>query len=368
MNMRTIIFALAVLCAAPVAAQEGPKATVTTAAPIFIQPGAQTPLRVATIGTSLRVLQEDGEWLEVEFNDPQFGRRVGWTHKKLVRMSRPELEPMDLSVKEAAPAREAPAREFARPAERPRQHVQDALPAVRALQPRSERGWFDINIGAANAAQTSLTTEYRVPDIAGELETYRIGYKSPTGGAFDFGGGFMFTETVGVGILFAGTAHKSPADLDINLPHPTMFNRFAADSGFTEGDLERVEGAAHIQLMFKPRLSNDNVRLRLFAGPSYFQFKADGVSAISWRRSWNLLGFHEVEIDGYETEEVEATAWGFHAGGDLTYFFTRVFGIGGFARLSRGEVEIDDIEMLADDGLKVKVGGFQGGLGLRFRF
>jgi len=38
--------------------------------------------------------------VEVEFNDPQFGRRVGWVEKKFVQIFKPELEPMDLSVKE----------------------------------------------------------------------------------------------------------------------------------------------------------------------------------------------------------------------------------------------------------------------------
>ena len=65
---------------------------------------------------------------------------------------------------------------------------------------------------------------------------------------------------------------------------------------------------------------------------------------------------------------MEETAWGFHAGGDVTYFFSRVFGIGGFARMSRGEVTIVDDDIPADGPVDVKLGGFQGGLGLRFRF
>ena len=54
-------------------------ATVTTNAPIYA--AAQetpTPLRVAAVGTRLRVLSTDGDWVEVEYNDPQLGRRVGW--------------------------------------------------------------------------------------------------------------------------------------------------------------------------------------------------------------------------------------------------------------------------------------------------
>jgi hypothetical protein len=359
--MRSHVFVLALLCAAPAAAQPDiAKATVTTNAPIFIQPGAQTPLRVAKAGTTLKVLSEEGEWLEVEFNDPQFGRRVGWVQKKLVQIFRPELEPMDLSVKDV-PAREAPPRsEAARPT---------SQAAVIASTPRRrERGWIDVNIGAAAAAESSVTTEFNADDGSGELQTFRVGYNAPTGAAFDFGGGVMFTETIGLGIQFAGTAHRAPADLDIRIPHPRLFDRFASDAAPTEGDLDRVEGAAHIQFMFKAPLADDRLRIRLFGGPSYFRLEADAISDIRYLQTWSLLGINEVEIQSYDTDTVEETAWGFHVGGDVTYFFSRVFGIGGFARVSRGEVTIEDDDIPADRPVDLRVGGLQGGLGLRFRF
>ena len=53
-------------------------ATVTAAAPIYIEAKVtQTPLRTAAVGTRLEVLEEAGAWVRVQFNDPQFGRRVG---------------------------------------------------------------------------------------------------------------------------------------------------------------------------------------------------------------------------------------------------------------------------------------------------
>jgi hypothetical protein len=72
-------------------------------APVFVQPGHVTPLRTAATGTVFRVLGERGDWVQVEFQDPQYGPRVGWVERRLIRMERPELKPMDLSVKEAVP-------------------------------------------------------------------------------------------------------------------------------------------------------------------------------------------------------------------------------------------------------------------------
>ena len=99
---------LIVLLASPVAGQTPAEpvfqkvtAIVTTNAPIYVvpRPGPTLgPIRTAAVGTVLVVLNEKDDWLQIEFNDPQFGRRVGWVEKKLVRIEDPALRPIDLSV------------------------------------------------------------------------------------------------------------------------------------------------------------------------------------------------------------------------------------------------------------------------------
>ena len=75
---------------------EWPSATVTANAAIYIAAAVSpTPLRVAAPGTVLRVVGEQGEWLQVEFNDPQWGLRTGWIQRANVRLLPPELQPMD---------------------------------------------------------------------------------------------------------------------------------------------------------------------------------------------------------------------------------------------------------------------------------
>jgi hypothetical protein len=78
-------------------AQQG-TATVTKDAPIYVRAEVTTPLRVAAPGTRLRVLQDSGDWLQVEFGDPQYGRRVGWTQRQFVTLGGEAFTPMDLSV------------------------------------------------------------------------------------------------------------------------------------------------------------------------------------------------------------------------------------------------------------------------------
>ena len=79
-------------------------ATVTTNAPIYA--AAQetpTPLRVAAVGSRLRVISTEQDWIQVEYNDPVLGRRVGWVLRHYVSLGSHDLQPIDLSVPEAQP-------------------------------------------------------------------------------------------------------------------------------------------------------------------------------------------------------------------------------------------------------------------------
>jgi hypothetical protein len=110
-------------------------ATVTTNAPIYA--AAQetpTPLRVAAVGSRLRVVSTEGDWVQIEYNDPQLGRRVGWVLRHYISLTSQDLRPMDLSVPEAQPLPSAaPVQPTAAP----------TLPVTSLSFPRSETslGW-----------------------------------------------------------------------------------------------------------------------------------------------------------------------------------------------------------------------------------
>jgi hypothetical protein len=97
--------------AAQTARQTTPRqmATVTANAPIYIGAAVSpTPLRVAAPGTILKVLQQQDDWIQVEFSDPQWGPRVGWVQRSLLKLSAEDLQPMDLSVRDAPPVAALP--------------------------------------------------------------------------------------------------------------------------------------------------------------------------------------------------------------------------------------------------------------------
>ncbi|MEO7272253.1 MAG: hypothetical protein ABIX28_09660 [Vicinamibacterales bacterium] len=62
-------------------------AIATGTTPIFLRADATLkPLRQVPAGTRLRILDQTAEWVHVEFDDAQFGRRVGYVQKSLVRV------------------------------------------------------------------------------------------------------------------------------------------------------------------------------------------------------------------------------------------------------------------------------------------
>jgi len=119
---RTVCAAAALVClvaSRPVAAQIGdlgPKAgTVSVAAPVFLVPDEKrVPLRTLPAGTSVLVGPIKGDWVQVTFNDQQFGRRTGWMQRQFVRFDatpppdRPEMT-LPPAAPTGTPGRQAPA-------------------------------------------------------------------------------------------------------------------------------------------------------------------------------------------------------------------------------------------------------------------
>jgi hypothetical protein len=102
--MLRVLAGTGLLVASVASAQTGAPATatVTASAPIYIAAAVSpTPLRVAAAGTVLKVLEQQDEWLQVEFNDPALGPRVGWIQGSLVKLSAQAPQPQDLSLTNA---------------------------------------------------------------------------------------------------------------------------------------------------------------------------------------------------------------------------------------------------------------------------
>jgi len=57
--------------------------------PVYIRPDAtRTPLKTLPRSTPVRVLEELGDWMRIEFQDAQWGRRVGYAQRKTIQLTK----------------------------------------------------------------------------------------------------------------------------------------------------------------------------------------------------------------------------------------------------------------------------------------
>jgi hypothetical protein len=236
-----------------------------------------------------------------------------------------------------------------------------------------ERVWIDVNFGvlasAAKAETFTFTTElFEEPFI---LEAQYPKPSSTRG--VDFGGGLWLTRNLGVGLNFSQGTAKDPAGLRLEVPHPFFFEAIGIGTGDTADDLERREKATHIHVMFSPMVGGKTT-IRIFGGPTFFRYRAEMVRDIIFEQLASSTSLDN-EITIVDAEIVTAPvaddeggkAIGFHVGGDVSIFFTKMIGVGGFVRFSRGTVTLDE-EPMSEVAQDIKVGGVTFGGGLRIRF
>jgi hypothetical protein len=233
-------------------------------------------------------------------------------------------------------------------------------------QVREQRAWVDVNFGIGLSVADE--EEYAYPfTLFLENAALVVGYPKPDrGAAFDVGGGFMLTDSIGVGVSVSRTAHEGSASLGMTIPHPYFFDASANAIGRTSDELKRTETGVHVQLMAVP-LETERFRVRIFGGPTFFRYRADMVQDMLGRQDATPFSrANTVSITDYELVEVDSSGVGFNVGGDVSYFFTRVFGVGGFARFTHGSLTID--EPMSEHQATATVGGTQVGGGIRLRF
>jgi hypothetical protein len=112
-RLTVVLLVVSLFVAESVSAQEPERVVVTVTAPVFLKPDATaTPFRLAKEGSALRVVTSERDWYRIEFEDPQFGRSLGYIQKRHVKAVPPpassQLQPVDLSVAEARPKPPAP--------------------------------------------------------------------------------------------------------------------------------------------------------------------------------------------------------------------------------------------------------------------
>lgn len=209
-------------------------------------------------------------------------------------------------------------------------------------------GFLNVNLGAQPQRRTLRTSESFT--LYDEKATITGTLPIKNGVVFDLTGGYRVDQRLAIAVGVSSFRSSGDGGIIASIPDPAFFDRPKVVGRDTSG-LERSELGVHLQAVWTTPVS-DRVDVSVSAGPSLIratqQFATGSIPVGT--RNFDLTQRSE-----------SGTALGVNAGVDLAYLFSPQYGVGLFLRYAGGSVDLPTAS-------SVKVGGFQGGLGLRLRF
>jgi len=210
-------------------------------------------------------------------------------------------------------------------------------------------GFVNVDIGAQPQRQTiTASNSFSLYD---ETATVTDVQRIRNGAVFDVSGGIRIGHNLAAGVGFSQFGRPGTGAITASIPSPSFYDRpllVARDAA----DLAHTERAIHGRITYFLPV-DENLDLSVSAGPSFIhvaQGLATGVTVAPGTQSVSL---------GNETQS--GNAIGFNGGIDANYMVSPRIGIGLFVRYTYGKLDLPDVEGF-------KVGGLQGGVGLRTRF
>jgi Outer membrane protein beta-barrel domain len=222
---------------------------------------------------------------------------------------------------------------------------------ARAQMQWTDKGFVNINFGV-QAGSHSLNTDTTF-ELYDEQATISSQQDVAGGAFFDIGAGYRAWRNLTLGVTYSRLRSDSDVSITGSIPDPVFTDRPRPVSG-SVGGAEHSQQALHLQGTWMVPIT-DKIDVGFAFGPTIFFVSQDIPSEIAVTEPGPTIGSINVTAEN-------ATTLGFHAGLDFTYLVTPRVGVGGTARYSWGSA---DLEGASDN---VTVGGFQIGVGVRFRF
>ena len=177
----------------------------------------------------------------------------------------------------------------------------------------------------------------------------------------DAGGTLRIWRGLELGASYTQVSRSGTVEVTGTVPHPLDGGRDRTASRQTL-KLSHRQRATHVygSWRFRPR---DEWSVALSAGPTYFNLRQGVVANVNVSETGGPP-FPDVNVQ-LEAGEHIRNGVGFNAGADVTFMLTRSLGVGYFARLALGSVDVPSSAGARDN---YYVGGFQTGVGLRLQF
>jgi hypothetical protein len=231
---------------------------------------------------------------------------------------------------------------------------------------------------AKTAAQTPLMgklfvnvsgggqTQARTVDNSGSLALFNqtaswtTSESVPSGGLFDISVGYKVWHDFGLALGYSQFGVTGAAVGSASVPSPISFSQPATQVAINEVPTVRKDRNVYLVAMWffpvKPKID-----VAIMIGPSFTRVKQDLiVDSQAFRQNIVSAASAGTTIQPIVGNE-SGTAKGINVGVDGQYMFTKMIGAGAFIRYNGGTVDLADATGL-------NAGGFQLGIGGRFRF
>lgn len=221
--------------------------------------------------------------------------------------------------------------------------------SARAQAELLQAGFINVDGGAQPQRQT-ITASASFP-LYDEVATVTDVQRIRNGAVFDVSAGVRIARNLAAGVGYSQFGRAGTGTVTASIPSPRFFDQPLLVSRDAE-NLAHTERTIHGRLTYFMPVSK-TFDISVSGGPSYIhvaQGLATGLTVAPGTQSVSL---------GNETQS--GNAFGVNGGIDANYMVQSSFGVGVWVRYTYGKLDLPDIT-------DFKVGGLQGGLGLRARF
>ncbi len=228
-----------------------------------------------------------------------------------------------------------------------------AAPQIASAQTMqwTDKGYVTFNVGVqVGSDDLDTSSTFSLYD---ETATVTSTQKISGGAFFEFGGAYrVWGKNLLAGVSFTRT--KSDADVAItgSIPDPIVHDRPRTVTA-TQGDAEHAETVMHLNAIWMIPVAN-KLDVGVFGGPSIFWVSQDTITSLTVTEPGPTVSA--------PLTEVKKTTGGINFGVDVQYLVMKKVAIGGVARYTWASASIEGATE------KLGVGGFQLGVGARYRF
>jgi hypothetical protein len=221
--------------------------------------------------------------------------------------------------------------------------------SARAQAELLQSGFINVDAGAQPQRQT-ITASASFP-LYDEVATVTDVQRIRNGMVFDVSGGVRVASNLAAGVGFSQFGRSGTGTVTASIPSPRVFDQPLLVSRDAD-QLSHTERTIHGRITYFMSLT-ETFDVSVSGGPSYIhvvQGLATGLTVAPGTQSVSL---------GTATQS--GNAFGVNGGIDANYMVQSSVGLGVWVRYTYGKLDLPDVK-------NFKVGGLQGGLGLRARF